>query len=162
MGFWGKLLRVGFKNDFGGGCSRLWLRSPYIRIVSYWISTRRDISFTDSQFKNVLEETKKVFNNILKLEVQIQKIEEKLANLDDNLEEYTTLFEKYSRFKVTHESRDGYSLDYNCKRVLSGLGFSEKDYKRFVRSLSGGWRMKIELAKILLQNPFLLLLDEPT
>ena len=72
------------------------------------------------------------------------------------------LVEEYGRLEHRYSSMGGYSLEHEAKRILSGLGFSEEDFTRLTDSFSGGWQMRIALAKLLLANPDLLMLDEPT
>ncbi len=73
--------------------------------------------------------------------------------------------EKYKKFEFLENlfrSKDGYSFEYNAAKILQGLGFKEEDLEKCPRTLSGGWKMRLELAKILIKNPDFLILDEPT
>src|SRR5690606_20978996 len=72
------------------------------------------------------------------------------------------LINKLSDKQSEFEALDGYNIEYRAHEILAGLGFSEKDQNRPLSEFSGGWRMRVMLAKILLQNPDILLLDEPT
>src|SRR5690606_6076595 len=97
------------------------------------------------------------FSQQNQLHAEIQELLKKLENdYDDNL--IQKLSDKQSEF----EALDGYNIEYRAHEILAGLGFSEKDQNRPLSEFSGGWRMRVMLAKILLQNPDILLLDEPT
>lgn len=77
--------------------------------------------------------------------------------------EYTEkVYEKYERAEHQFRNQDGYKLESDSKKILSGLGFSEEDFEKNPKDFSGGWRMRIELAKIFINNPHFLILDEPT
>src|SRR5262249_29746594 len=77
-------------------------------------------------------------------------------------DEYERIAERYHRIETEFHSRDGYSVEAQTKAVLSGLGFSTRDMDRPTEEFSGGWQMRLALAKLLLIKPNLLLLDEPT
>lgn len=97
------------------------------------------------------------FSQQNQLHAEIQELLKKLENdYNDNL--IQKLSDKQSEF----EALDGYNIEYRAHEILAGLGFSEKDQNRPLSEFSGGWRMRVMLAKILLQNPDILLLDEPT
>lgn len=73
--------------------------------------------------------------------------------------------EKYEKFEFLENlfrSKDGYSFEYNAAKILQGLGFKEEDLEKHPKALSGGWKMRLEIAKILIKNPDFLILDEPT
>lgn len=77
--------------------------------------------------------------------------------------EYTNeIYEKFERVEEAFRNRDGYAFEYNASKILIGLGFDENELNRNPKSLSGGWRMRLELAKLLMKKPDLLILDEPT
>lgn len=109
------------------------------------------------------EETRKAFADVLKLKERVAKMERELAERTDyESESYMELVEKFShehdRFMLL--GADNYEAE--LERTLLGLGFNKTDFERPTSEFSGGWRMRIELAKILLQRPDVLLLDEPT
>jgi ATP-binding cassette subfamily F protein 3 len=113
--------------------------------------------------KNVLEETKTAFAEILALEQKVVDITNQLETRDDyESDAYMQLIEDLgdiqNRLNLTNVS----NIDADIERVLKGLGFEREDFKKSMQELSGGWQMRVELAKILLQAPDLILLDEPT
>lgn len=111
----------------------------------------------------VLDETRKVFAHILDYNRQIEEINRQLSLREDyESEEYAALIEKvtYLNERIDIEGSD--NVDAEIERTLIGLGFVRTDFNRPTSEFSGGWRMRIELAKILLQKPDVLLLDEPT
>jgi ATP-binding cassette subfamily F protein 3 len=113
--------------------------------------------------KTVFDETSMAF-------VEIRRIEKKLNELNHQLETRTD-YESDAYMKLLHDQHDlnermnllgGYSVDADIEQTLLGLGFERTDFGRLTDEFSGGWRMRIELAKLLLQKPDVLLLDEPT
>ena len=113
----------------------------------------------------VLEEVKKVSAKVAQLSAFLQECEERLDRLGDEPMEDEMLadfLEKYGEAQAEFERRGGYNLDHMAEEILSGIGFHSSDFLRPVESFSGGWKMRIELAKILLLNPDVLLMDEPT
>lgn len=112
---------------------------------------------------SVKEEVRKIFSKVAQRQEEIDSINSLLLSRTDyESEEYAKLIERlsYLQERITIEGAD--NVDAEIERTLSGLGFSRKDLDRPTSEFSGGWRMRIELAKILLQHPDLLLLDEPT
>src|SRR5258708_34337088 len=85
-----------------------------------------------------------------------------MAELDPARAEYAQVAERFHRVDTEFRARDGYAIEAQVGSVLSGLGFSQRDWKRRTEEFSGGWQMRIALAKLLLEKPNLLLLDEPT
>ena len=112
---------------------------------------------------NILDETKSAFHEIVRLEKEIAHINTEIATREDyESEDYHKLLEdlheKTERFTLI----GGYTFEADVERVLIGLGFQREDFDKNIETFSGGWQMRIELAKLLLQKNDLLLLDEPT
>lgn len=111
----------------------------------------------------LIEETRKAFCHLTALKEEIVKINQKLCTRDDyESESYSKLIEHLEFLNDRIAIEDGANMDSEIERTLIGLGFSRDDFNRPTSEFSGGWRMRIELAKILLQQPDVLLLDEPT
>lgn len=113
--------------------------------------------------RTVFEETAQAFSRIKGMESQIAAMNEELATRTDyESESYFTLIEEVSTLSEKYYSIEEINFDAEIEKILFGLGFSREDFSRPTSEFSGGWRMRIELAKILLQKPDLILLDEPT
>jgi ATP-binding cassette subfamily F protein 3 len=95
------------------------------------------------------------------IERRMRHIEAELADASDD-DELAELMDEYGRLQHRFESIGGYSLEAEARRILAGLGFADADVEREIGEFSGGWMMRIALARLLLQNPDVLLLDEPT
>ncbi|AXG68234.1 putative ABC transporter ATP-binding protein YheS [Kordia sp. SMS9] len=122
---------------------------------------KQDIEFT--QGRTVLEESYEAFEEIRELELKIDQINHQLSERTDyDSESYTKLIEDLSEFTTRYEILGGYNYKGDTERVLQGLGFKREDFDKKTDTFSGGWRMRIELAKLLLQKNDILLLDEPT
>jgi len=122
---------------------------------------RQDIDFVEG--RTVLEEAYEAFEEIKALERQIEDINTQLTERTDyESDSYAKLIEDVSDFTQHYEILGGYNYQGNTEKVLLGLGFKSEDFNNLTDTFSGGWRMRIELAKLLLQNNDLLLLDEPT
>jgi ATP-binding cassette subfamily F protein 3 len=111
----------------------------------------------------VMEETSKAFASYLDMKVEIERINEELTiRTDYESEEYYKLIEQVSELSEKFYAIEEVNYEAEVEKVLLGLGFERGDFQRSTSEFSGGWRMRIELAKILLQKPDLILLDEPT
>ncbi|MBA5793373.1 ABC-F family ATP-binding cassette domain-containing protein [Flavobacterium sp. xlx-214] len=122
---------------------------------------KQDIDFV--QGRTILEEAYQAFDDILYVEKQLEETNFELANRTDyETESYHDLIEKVSDLTHRYDILGGYQYQGNTEKILLGLGFKREDFDQLTDTFSGGWRMRIELAKLLLQNNDILLLDEPT
>jgi ATP-binding cassette subfamily F protein 3 len=112
--------------------------------------------------RSVFAECMTVFAGLRALEEEQKQLAHRLAELDPAGAEYAQVADRFHRVETEFRGRDGYALEAQAGAVLSGLGFSERDWHRRTEEFSGGWQMRIALAKLLLEKPNLLLLDEPT
>jgi len=112
--------------------------------------------------RTVFEECLSVFDELRGMETEIEHLAGQLAVLDDAGSEYESAAERFSMLQERFHALDGYALDAQVGGVLTGLGFGKADWARLTDEFSGGWQMRIALAKLLLAKPNLLLLDEPT
>ncbi len=111
----------------------------------------------------VMEETSKAFAEILDMKKEIDEINDQLTiRTDYESDEYMKLIERVSELSEKFYSIEEVNYEAEVEKVLKGLGFEREDFNRQTSEFSGGWRMRIELAKILLKKPDLILLDEPT
>lgn len=111
----------------------------------------------------VLEETSKAFSEVLNMKKEIDQINEQLTiRTDYESDAYMKLIEKVSELSEKYYSIEEVNYEAEVEKILKGLGFEREDFNRPTKEFSGGWRMRIELAKILLTKPDLILLDEPT
>ncbi|WP_026967612.1 ABC-F family ATP-binding cassette domain-containing protein [Algoriphagus terrigena] len=111
----------------------------------------------------VMEETSKAFASYLGMKTEIERINEELTvRTDYESEDYYKLIEQVSELSELFYAIEEVNYEAEVEKVLLGLGFIRDDFQRNTSEFSGGWRMRIELAKILLQKPDLILLDEPT
>jgi ATP-binding cassette subfamily F protein 3 len=112
--------------------------------------------------RTIFEECLTVFDELRAMESEIERMAGQLAELDRASPEYESAAERYSMLQDRFHALDGYALDAQVGAVLTGLGFGKEDWSRRTEEFSGGWQMRIALAKLLLAKPNLLLLDEPT
>ncbi len=108
------------------------------------------------------EEVESAFDEIRELEKEVQQRREKLPELDEDTPEYKQAMEKLGALQSRLDRSGAYTLQSDIEKVLMGLGFEPSDFDRSTTEFSGGWLMRIALAKLLLQRPTYLLLDEPT
>lgn len=122
---------------------------------------RQDIDFEEG--RTVLDEAYQAFADIKQVERKLEEINEQLATRTDyESEGYSQLIEDLSDYTHRYEILGGYDYVGNTEKILLGLGFKREDFNNRTDTFSGGWRMRIELAKLLLQSNDILLLDEPT
>lgn len=122
---------------------------------------KQDIDFIEG--RSVLEESYEAFAKIRQLEAQLAEINTQLATRTDyESEAYNQLMIDINDVQQQYEVHGGYNYKGDTERILQGLGFKREDFDKLTDTFSGGWRMRIELAKLLLQNHDILLLDEPT
>lgn len=111
----------------------------------------------------VFEETAKAFKQVLDIKTEMDRLNNELTiRTDYESEEYMGIIEKVSELGEKYYALEDVNYDAEVEKALKGLGFKPEDFHRPTSEFSGGWRMRIELAKILLQKPDLILLDEPT
>ena len=122
---------------------------------------KQDLDFVKG--RSVWDETMQAFEQINKWQSELEQVNEQLATRTDyESEEYTNLIHRMTDLNDLLQHHDAYNLEGDVEKVLLGLGFKADDFNKITDTFSGGWRMRIELAKLLLQNNDLLLLDEPT
>jgi ATP-binding cassette, subfamily F, member 3 len=112
--------------------------------------------------QSVFAECMSVFAELRSIEQEMETLTHSMAELDTASTEYDVVADRFHRIQHEFQTRDGYAIEAKVGAVLSGLGFQKDDWSRQTEEFSGGWQMRIALAKLLLQQPNLLLLDEPT
>ncbi|MGY8910453.1 MAG: ABC-F family ATP-binding cassette domain-containing protein, partial [Flavobacteriales bacterium] len=122
---------------------------------------RQDIDFVEG--RTILEEAYQAFVEIKEIELQLEEINTQLTTRTDyESDSYTELIQDLTDKQERYELLGGYNYQGDTEKILQGLGFQREDFDKLTDTFSGGWRMRIELAKLLLQNNDILLLDEPT
>jgi ATP-binding cassette subfamily F protein 3 len=112
--------------------------------------------------RTVFAECLSVFDDIHAMQRETEELARRMAEVEHEGPEYSQIAERFQHIQAEMHARDGYTIEAEVGAVLNGLGFSKDDWGRRTEEFSGGWQMRIALAKLLLQKPNLLLLDEPT
>ncbi len=112
--------------------------------------------------QTVFAECMSVFSGLQGMEREMEELTARMPDLDPASAEYEQVADRYHRIEHEFRTRDGYAIEAQVGNVLGGLGFGKNDWHRLTDEFSGGWQMRLALAKLLLQKPNLLLLDEPT
>jgi ATP-binding cassette, subfamily F, member 3 len=112
--------------------------------------------------RSIFAECMSVFDDLHAMEKEMESLTHSMSELDHTGTEYADVADRYQTLEHEFRVRDGYALEAEVGKVLTGLGFHRDDWARQTEEFSGGWQMRIALAKLLLQKPNLLLLDEPT
>jgi len=112
--------------------------------------------------KTVFAECLSVFEHVHQMQREMEALAQRMAEVDHHGQEYAQIAERFHQVQAEIHSRDGYNIEAGVGSVLNGLGFKKEDWERRTEEFSGGWQMRLALAKLLLAKPNLLLLDEPT
>ena len=112
--------------------------------------------------KTLFAEAESAFGDILELQKNLEKAEEEMLEMDTSADEYYDLIDLMGEWEQQLEDHEPAKMKSRIERILLGMGFNESDFERDTGEFSGGWQMRIALAKLLLQNPSLIILDEPT
>jgi len=169
--FIGKKDRIGLVGKNGAGKSSLLkILAGIVQPTSGGIARPKELStgylpqeMEHREDSTVIEEARKAFDEVKQMEARIVRITEELGERDDfTSDSYHDLIEELNDLNDRLAFMDASQVEAKIEKVLLGLGFEEKDFDRQMREFSGGWKMRVELAKLLLRNPDLLLLDEPT
>src|SRR5260370_10139220 len=112
--------------------------------------------------RSVFAECHSVFDDVHQMQREMEDLAHRMAEVDHEGTEYQQIGERFHQIQAELHTRDGYNVESEVGVVLNGLGFKKEDWERRTEEFSGGWQMRIALAKLLLEKPNLLLLDEPT
>jgi ATP-binding cassette, subfamily F, member 3 len=112
--------------------------------------------------RSVFAECMSVFADVKDLELELESLTGRMSELDPTGDEYHQVTERFEKADSEFRARDGYAIEAQVGAVLAGLGFRKEDWLRQTEEFSGGWQMRLALAKLLLEKPNVLLLDEPT
>jgi ATP-binding cassette, subfamily F, member 3 len=112
--------------------------------------------------RSVFAECMSVFSSFHEMEQEMEQLTHKMSELDPSSAEYAQVADRFHQLDSEFRTRDGYAIEAQVGTVLAGLGFPHSEWHRRTEEYSGGWQMRIALAKLLLEKPNLLLLDEPT
>ena len=112
--------------------------------------------------RTVFAECMSVFASLQQMEIEMEELTHKMAELDPAGVEYAEVADRFHHLDSEFRNRDGYAIEAQVGAVISGLGFPHEEWNKRTEEFSGGWQMRIALAKLLLEKPNLLLLDEPT
>src|ERR1700732_545084 len=112
--------------------------------------------------RTVFAECMSVFSSLQEMEQEMEDLTRKMSELDPASPEYSQVADRFHQIDSEFRNRDGYAIEAQVGTVLAGLGFPHSEWQRRTEEFSGGWQMRIALAKLLLEKPNVLLLDEPT
>src|SRR6202165_2375825 len=112
--------------------------------------------------RTVFAECMSVFSSLREMEQEMEDLTRKMSELDPASPEYSQVADRFHQIDSEFRNRDGYAIEAQVGTVLAGLGFPHSEWQRRTEEFSGGWQMRIALAKLLLEKPNVLLLDEPT